>query len=73
MGNHKKRTKAFKEQANIRKEWLPLVGQFRVLRTGTLSEIRPDNMYQSLCTSIKKNSNTGNLMTNYYKFWSLRY
>ena len=23
-----------------------LVSQFRVLRTGTLSEIRPDNMYQ---------------------------
>ncbi len=25
-----------------------LVSQFRVLRTGTLSEIRPDNMYQPL-------------------------
>jgi hypothetical protein len=24
------------------------VSQFRVLRTGTLSEIRPDNMYQPL-------------------------
>ncbi len=27
-----------------------LVSQFRVLRTGTLSEIRPDNMYQPLAT-----------------------
>ncbi len=26
-----------------------LASQFRVLRTGTLSEIRPDNMYQPLC------------------------
>lgn len=25
-----------------------LVSQFRVLRTGTRSEIRPDNMYQPL-------------------------
>ncbi len=25
-----------------------LASQFRVLRTGTLSEIRPDNMYQPL-------------------------
>lgn len=25
-----------------------LVSQFRVLRTGTRSEIRPDNMYQAL-------------------------
>jgi hypothetical protein len=25
-----------------------LVSQFRVLRTGTLSKIRPDNMYQPL-------------------------
>ena len=31
-----------------------LVSQFRVLRTGTLSEIRPDNMYQPLCPSLKK-------------------
>jgi len=29
-----------------------LVSQFRVLRTGTLSEIRPDNMYQPLPASI---------------------
>ena len=29
------------------------VSQFRVLRTGTLSEIRPDNMYQPLCNTIK--------------------
>ena len=28
-----------------------LVSQFRVLRTGTLSEIRPDNMYQPLALS----------------------
>ncbi len=26
-----------------------LVSQFRVLRTGTLSEIRPNNMHQPLC------------------------
>jgi hypothetical protein len=32
-----------------------LVSQFRVLRTGTLSEIRPDNMYQPLCRMLKKN------------------
>ncbi len=31
-----------------------LVSQFRVLRTGTLSEIRPDNMYQPLCANLKK-------------------
>jgi len=31
-----------------------LVSQFRVLRTGTLSEIRPDNMYQPLAVSLKK-------------------
>jgi hypothetical protein len=26
-----------------------LVSQFRVLPTGTLSEIHPDNMYQTFC------------------------
>jgi len=31
-----------------------LVSQFHVLRTGTLSEIRPDNMYQTVGTNIKK-------------------
>ena len=31
-----------------------LVSQFRVLRTGTRSEIRPDNMYQPLCNILKK-------------------
>ena len=31
-----------------------LVSQFHVLRTGTLSEIRPDNMYQPLCGIVKK-------------------
>jgi hypothetical protein len=31
-----------------------LVSQFRVLRTGTLSEIRPDNMYQPLQGILKK-------------------
>ena len=31
-----------------------LVSQFRVLRTGTLSEIRPDNMYQPLPPILKK-------------------
>ena len=30
-----------------------LASQFRVLRTGTLSEIRPDNMYQPLGTILK--------------------
>ena len=30
-----------------------LASQFRVLRTGTLSEIRPDNMYQPLGASLK--------------------
>ncbi len=34
-----------------------LASQFRVLRTGTLSEIRPDNMYQPLCPMIKKTTN----------------
>jgi hypothetical protein len=29
-----------------------LVSQFRVLRTRTLSEIRPDNMYQPLAASV---------------------
>ncbi|GET28190.1 hypothetical protein SD074_03920 [Prolixibacter sp. SD074] len=31
-----------------------LASQFRVLRTGTLSEIRPDNMYQPLCFMLRK-------------------
>ncbi|WP_206610136.1 hypothetical protein, partial [Maribellus luteus] len=30
-----------------------LVSQFRVLRTGTLFEIRPNNMYQPLATILK--------------------
>ena len=30
-----------------------LVSQFRVLRTGTLFEIRPDNMYQPLAFIVK--------------------
>jgi hypothetical protein len=30
-----------------------LVSQFRVLRTGTLSEIRPDNMYQPLWARVE--------------------
>jgi len=33
-----------------------LASQFRVLRTGTLSEIRPDNMYQPLPQMVKKNT-----------------
>ncbi|MCG6191359.1 hypothetical protein, partial [Maribellus maritimus] len=33
------------------------VSQFRVLRTGTLSEIRPDNMYQPLPARLKKEKN----------------
>ena len=35
-----------------------LVSQFRVLRTGTLSEIRPDNMYQPLPASLKEDNHT---------------
>ena len=31
-----------------------LASQFRVLRTGTLFEIRPDNMYQPLAVSFKE-------------------
>ncbi len=31
-----------------------LASQFRVLRTGTLFEIRPDNMYQPLTASLEK-------------------
>ncbi len=31
-----------------------LASQFRVLRTGTLSEIRPDNMYQPLAVILKR-------------------
>ena len=31
-----------------------LVSQFRVLRTGTLFEIRPDNMYQPLAVIVRK-------------------
>ncbi len=31
-----------------------LVSQFRVLRTGTLFEIRPDNMYHPLTPSLKR-------------------
>ncbi len=31
-----------------------LASQFRVLRTGTLSEIHPDNMYQPLAANLKK-------------------
>ena len=34
-----------------------LVSQFRVLRTGTLSEIHPDNMYQPLGTNLKTKEN----------------
>jgi hypothetical protein len=31
-----------------------LASQFHVLRTGTRSEIRPDNMYQPLCVILKQ-------------------
>ncbi|WP_172594476.1 hypothetical protein [Mariniphaga sediminis] len=31
-----------------------LASQFRVLRTGTLSEIHPDNMYQPLWRSLTR-------------------
>ena len=43
-----------------------LVSQFRVLRTGTLSEIRPDNMYQPLATRLKKQKNEHTL--HYWKW-----
>jgi hypothetical protein len=33
------------------------VSQFRVLRTGTLFEIRPDNMYQPLGHMLKEEKN----------------
>jgi hypothetical protein len=33
-----------------------LASQFRVLRTGTRSEIRPDNMYQPLPHILKKDT-----------------
>jgi hypothetical protein len=40
-----------------------LVSQFRVLRTGTLSEIRPDNMYLSVgVNAIRKNDQTAKNM-----------
>ncbi|KJF43455.1 hypothetical protein [Draconibacterium sediminis] len=38
-----------------------LVSQFRVLRTGTLSEIRPDNMYQPLAVILKSNEKSSNI------------
>ncbi len=34
-----------------------LASQFRVLRTGTLSEIHPDNMYQPLANILKSENN----------------
>ncbi len=33
-----------------------LVSQFRVLRTGTRSEIHPDNMYQPLAQILKNHN-----------------
>ena len=39
-----------------------LVSQFRVLRTGTLSEIRPDNMYQPLPHILKTKTMTQKLL-----------
>ncbi len=35
-----------------------LVSQFRVPRTGTLSEIRLDNMYQPLAVMLRKRTET---------------
>lgn len=35
-----------------------LASQFRVLRTGTLSEIRPDNMYKPLPVSLNDDTKT---------------
>ncbi len=57
MINNKSRT-ANKEhiagRGSVVRQLRLLISQFRVLRTGTLSEIRPDNMYQPLCLIIKK-------------------
>ena len=43
----------------LRPEASGLASQFRVLRTGTLSEIRPDNMYQPLATILKQTNKYG--------------
>ncbi len=43
-----------------------LASQFRVLRTGTLSEIRPDNMYQPLARIEKIKNETS---TNYNRIF----
>ena len=40
-------------QGSVVRQLRILATQFRVLRTGTLSEIRPDNMYQPLSVSLK--------------------
>jgi hypothetical protein len=37
-----------------------LASQFRVLRTGTLSEIRPDNMYQPLAVIVNSQKPVNN-------------
>ena len=39
-----------------------LVSQFRVLQTGTLFEIRPDNMYHPLAARLKPAAQTAHLV-----------
>ena len=41
-------------QGSVVRQLRILVSQFRVLRTGTISEIRPDNMYQPLAFIVKE-------------------
>ena len=49
-----------RQRGSVVRQLRILVSQFRVLRTGTLSEIRPDNMYQPLAVIVKRNSKQRN-------------
>ena len=49
MKNKKLHTVHIAGRGSVVRQLRILASQFRVLRTGTLSEIRPDNMYQPLC------------------------
>ncbi len=64
----KKKTKAntvhIAGRGSVVRQLRILVSQFRVLRTGTLFEIRPDNMYQPLTSIIKETKNGTNLNNN---------
>ncbi len=44
--------------------------QFRVLRTGTRSEIRPDNMYQPLWRIVKRRKVLDNILSSYNKMFT---